>query len=74
MPHGIAEVRAHLAKLPKPTSTTERRAMYDRAERVFTVPPGTTVESVTAGGRPAEWIRPGGARSDATVLYLHGGG
>jgi phosphinothricin tripeptide acetyl hydrolase len=74
MPHGIAEVRAHLAKLPAPTSIAERRAMYDRAERVFTMPAGTTVESVTAGGRPAEWIRPAGARSDAGLLYLHGGG
>src|SRR5262249_48518292 len=74
MPHGIAEVRAHLAKLPARTTNAERRAMYDRAEQVFTVPPGTTVESVTAGGRPAEWIRPAGARHDAVLLYLHGGG
>jgi phosphinothricin tripeptide acetyl hydrolase len=74
MPHGIAEVRAHLAKLPPRTTNAERRAMYDRAEQVFTVPPGTTVESVTAGGRPAEWIRPARARSDAVLLYLHGGG
>src|SRR5215470_11250255 len=74
MPHGIAEVRAHLAKLPTPASTAERRAMYDRAERVFTVPPGSTIEAVTAGGRPAEWVRPVGARGDAALLYLHGGG
>jgi epsilon-lactone hydrolase len=74
MPHGIVEVRAHLAKLPARTSNAERRAMYDRAEQVFTLPPGTTVELVTAGGRPAEWIRPAGARSDAALLYLHGGG
>jgi len=74
MPHGIAEVRAHLAKLPPPASTAERRAMYDRAERVFSVPPSTTVESITAGGRPAEWIRPAGARRDTVLLYLHGGG
>jgi phosphinothricin tripeptide acetyl hydrolase len=74
MPHGIAEVREHLAKLPARTSTAERRAMYDRAERVFTVPLDTTVESITAGGRPAEWIRPAGARSDTALLYLHGGG
>ena len=73
-PHGIAEVRAHLAKLPAPASLAEHRAMYDRAERVFTVPPGTTVEPVTVGGGPAEWIRPAGAREDAAVLYLHGGG
>src|SRR5262245_31960146 len=73
-PHGIAEVREHLAKLPPTTSIAEQRAMYDRAERVFTVPPSTTVEPVTAGGRPAEWIRPAEARADAALLYLHGGG
>ena len=73
-PHGIVAVRAHLAKLPPTESVAERRAMYDRAERVFTLPPDTTVEPVTAGGRPAEWIRPAGARGDAALLYLHGGG
>lgn len=73
-PHGIAAVRAHLAKLPPTESIAEQRAMYDRAEQVFTLPPGTLVETVTAGGRPAEWIRPVGAREDAALLYLHGGG
>jgi epsilon-lactone hydrolase len=73
-PHGIAEVRAHLAKLPPTDSLAEQRAMYDRAERVFTVPPGTAVEPVTVGGRPAEWIRAPGAREAAALLYLHGGG
>ena len=73
-PHGIAEVRQHLAKLPPAQSIAEHRAMYDRAERVFTVPPGTRVEPVTVGGRPAEWIRPARAREDAALLYLHGGG
>ena len=73
-PHGIAEVRQHLAKLPPAQSVAEQRAMYDRAERVFTVPPGTSVEPVMAAGRPAEWIRPAGAREDAALLYLHGGG
>jgi monoterpene epsilon-lactone hydrolase len=73
-PHGIAAVRAHLAKLPPTETIAERRAMYDRAERVFTLPPSTTVEPVTADERPAEWIRPAGARVDAALLYLHGGG
>lgn len=73
-PHGIAAVRAHLAKLPPTESLADRRAMYDRAERVFTLPPDSRAEPVTAGGRPAEWIRPAGAREDAAVLYLHGGG
>ena len=73
-PHGIAEVRQHLAKLPPAQSIAEQRTMYDRAERVFTVPPGTIVEPVTAGDRPAEWIRSPDVREDAALLYLHGGG
>jgi len=71
---GIAAVRAYLAKLPPAQSVAERRAMYDRAEQAIPVPPDTTVEPVTTGGRPAEWIRPAAARPDAALLYLHGGG
>ena len=73
-PHGIAGVRAHLAKLPPTESIAERRAMYDRAERAFPMPPDTHVEDVTVGGRPADWLRPAGSRTDAVLLYLHGGG
>ena len=73
---GIDVVRAHLAKLPPSASMTiaERRAQYDRAERVFPTPPDVAVEAVTAPERPAEWLRPPGARTDAALLYLHGGG
>jgi epsilon-lactone hydrolase len=73
---GIDVVRAHLANLPPSASMTiaERRAQYDRAERVFPTPPDVTVEAVTAPERPAEWLRPPGARTDAALLYLHGGG
>lgn len=73
---GIHFVRAHLAKLP-PSNTlalAERRAQYERAERVFPTPPDVKVEVVTAPDRPAEWLTPPGARTDAVVLYLHGGG
>jgi epsilon-lactone hydrolase len=73
---GIAVVRAHLAKLPPSASMTiaERRAQYDRAERVFPTPPDLAIEAASAPTRPAEWLRPPGARTDAAVLYLHGGG
>jgi monoterpene epsilon-lactone hydrolase len=73
---GIAVVRAHLAKLPPSTSLTiaERRAQYDKAERVFPTPPDVKVERVEAPERPAEWLMAPGARADAAVLYLHGGG
>jgi epsilon-lactone hydrolase len=73
---GIDVVRAHLAKLPPSAAMTipERRAQYDRAERVFPTPPDVAIEAVTAPTRPAEWLRPPDARTDAAVLYLHGGG
>jgi phosphinothricin tripeptide acetyl hydrolase len=73
---GIDVVRAHLAKLPPSASMSiaERRAQYDRAERVFPTPPDVKIEAVTAPAQPAEWLRPPGARTDAAVLYLHGGG
>jgi monoterpene epsilon-lactone hydrolase len=76
MDRGIGAVRAHLAKLPPSESLTiaERRAQYERAERVFPIPPDVKVELVTAPTAPAEWLTPPGARDVAAVLYLHGGG
>ena len=73
---GIAVVRAHLAKLPPSASLTiaERRAQYDRAERAFPTPADVKVERLAAPDQPAEWLVPPGVRTDAAVLYLHGGG
>jgi len=73
---GIDIVRAHLAKLPPTESLTieERRAQYDRAERVFPTPADVMIERVNAPSQPAEWLTPPGVRRDTVVLYLHGGG
>jgi epsilon-lactone hydrolase len=73
---GIDVVRAHLAKLPPTESMTieQRRAQYDKAERVFPTPADVTVDRVMAPMQPAEWLTPPGARGTAVVLYLHGGG
>ncbi len=73
---GIAIVRAHLAKLPPPESLTiaERRDQYERAEQVFPVAPDVAVETIDAAGVAAEWLAPTGARANAALLYLHGGG
>src|ERR1700730_18289353 len=73
---GIEVVHAHLAKLPPADSLTvaERRAQYERAEKVFPVSPDVKVERVTAGAAPAEWLRPPSVRAGHVVLYLHGGG
>lgn len=35
---------------------------------------GVTITPVVAGNSPAAWLTPAGARSDAVVYYLHGGG
>ncbi|HKC06879.1 MAG TPA: alpha/beta hydrolase [Methylomirabilota bacterium] len=73
---GIDAVRAHLAKLPPSDSltTAERRAQYERAEKVFPTPPEVKVERVNAPAVPAEWLRPPSAEPGRVVLYLHGGG
>jgi len=73
---GIDVVRAHLAKLPPSDSLTvaERRAQYERAEKVFPTPAEVKVERVSAPVAPAEWLRPPGAVAGRVVLYLHGGG
>ena len=73
---GIEVVRAHLAKLPPSDSLTiaARRAQYERAEKVFPIPPEVKVERVTAPVAPAEWLRPPSAEAGRVVLYLHGGG
>jgi len=73
---GIDAVRAHLAKLPPSDSltTAERRAQYERAEKVFPTPPDVKVERVNAPVAPAEWLRPPSAEPGRVVLYLHGGG
>jgi phosphinothricin tripeptide acetyl hydrolase len=73
---GIDVVRAHLAKLPPSDSltTAERRAQYERAEKVFPTPSDVKVERVNAPVAPAEWLRPPSAEPGRVVLYLHGGG
>jgi phosphinothricin tripeptide acetyl hydrolase len=73
---GIDVVRAHLAKLPPSDSltTAERRAQYERAEKVFRTPSDVKVERVNAPVAPAEWLRPPSAEPGRVVLYLHGGG
>jgi monoterpene epsilon-lactone hydrolase len=71
---GIAAVRAYLAKIAPAITIAERRAQYDRAERVFPVAPDTTIEPIRVESVGAEWLTPAAARDGAVVLYLHGGG
>jgi acetyl esterase/lipase len=52
----------------------ELRARMDSLAQIFPVPDGTEVEPSSVGGVPGEWVRTRHARSDAALLYLHGGG
>jgi epsilon-lactone hydrolase len=55
-------------------SILERREAMAASAAGAPAPDGVDVESTTVGGRPAEWLVPGGATRDRVVLYLHGGG
>ncbi len=55
-------------------SVEEMRAGIEMLCAVFPVAPDVVVESVDAGGVPAEWVTAPGATADRVILYLHGGG
>jgi epsilon-lactone hydrolase len=71
---GIDTVRAHLAKIPPATTFAEKRAQYDRAERVFPTPADVAITRVQVPVVAAEWLEPPAARDGAAIVYLHGGG
>lgn len=55
-------------------SFAEQRANLDAQAGAAPLADGTVVEPTNAGGVPAEWLTAPGARDDAAMLYLHGGG
>jgi acetyl esterase/lipase len=57
-----------------PADLAGQRARIDGLSAVFPVPPDVTVEAASLGGVKGEWVRAPGARKDAALLYLHGGG
>ena len=50
------------------------RANMETMAGIAPVPEDVALEPVDAGGVPAEWVTAAGARTDAAILYLHGGG
>jgi len=50
------------------------RANMEAMATVVPPPADVTYEPVDAGGVPGEWVTAPGARTDAAILYLHGGG
>lgn len=55
-------------------SWAERRAGMEASLAPFPVPPEIETKPVNANGVPAEWQWRSGAREDAAILYVHGGG
>jgi monoterpene epsilon-lactone hydrolase len=52
----------------------KRRRQFDAAaRRAIRVPRGVSVQTVSAGGVPADWVEPDNAVPGRAVLYLHGG-
>ena len=71
----VAALAAQQAAAPAtPPTLEETRAGFELMTAAFAVPPDVRVEPTRAGPVPAAWISTPGARDDAALLYLHGGG
>lgn len=72
---GIDTIRSFLADSGLDAATIdEQRASMAGMASGAAAPDGIRVRSGTLGGVRAEWLTPVGVETDATVLYLHGGG
>lgn len=63
-----------LKNAPSPPSIQEARAVIDFAASQAVLPQGATVEDVSAGGVPSEWVRAADADANRVIMHLHGGG
>jgi acetyl esterase/lipase len=71
----VAALAAQAANAPAtPPSLEESRAGFAAMMAAFPLPGDVSVAPVEAGGVRAAWVAAPGARDDAAVLYLHGGG
>lgn len=59
---------------PEDPPPSEMRERFEKLAQFLPRPDDASVESVDAGGVPAEWVSAAGAGQTRTVLYLHGGG
>jgi monoterpene epsilon-lactone hydrolase len=71
----VKDIRNFIAALAPFDNRTlaERRTSYNRAKRLFPVPSDVMVETVAAGGVPAERLTAPGSAAGPLVLYFHGG-
>lgn len=67
----VARIRRVYSRWRRDTPVSQMRADWDA---LFDVEIDAEVEPVDAGGVPCHWIRPARHRTDAVIVYLHGGG
>jgi acetyl esterase/lipase len=68
-----AVVLAGSRPLGPPVPVSAQRVWLEASARLGRTPPGTRVEQVVLGGRPAERVTAAGASTGTPVLWLHGG-
>lgn len=67
--------RRRPATIDRNTSIPALRQQAARGSHLYgTVPPDVTVETLSIGTMPVEWVRPKGAHAKRVILYFHGGG
>ncbi len=64
----------NMKNAPPPSSIQEARDALNVLASLKSLPAGTRVEPITAGGVPGEWVSAPDAAVDKCVLCLHGGG
>jgi len=70
----IGALRALIASRPRAIELAQMRLDIDARGKNFGLPSNVTVDRVDAGGVPSEWTSTPDSRTDAAILYLHGGG
>jgi phosphinothricin tripeptide acetyl hydrolase len=72
----ITAVRKMLAEMSsnEPVSIADQRRNMDNISQLFPLTADYVVEPGKVGGIEGDWVRKRGVRSDAALLYLHGGG
>jgi len=66
-------MRFQMADFYKDRSVDMMRAKMEKYSRAVKLPSDVKVESIDAGGRPAEWISTPEINQDQVILYFHGG-
>ena len=70
----IDSIRGLLTSKPRPVGWDERRQRLDDVGSVWPVAADVELNSVDAGGVPAEWSSVPGSNPSHVILFFHGGG